>query len=135
MFTCVVWVDNTSHSYALVTDYLSHDKYAVYTFLHIILAKIKRNHPAVANVQFFSDGAAAQFKQKFLFVNLTFLKQEYKFDTMMWNFFATRHGKGAVDGVGGTVKPIVWSRVLAGKAVVTDAQAFCRCAETASSST
>jgi len=41
VFTCVVWVDNTSHSYALITDYLSHDKYAVYTFLHVILAKIK----------------------------------------------------------------------------------------------
>jgi len=49
-------------------------------------------------VQFFSDGAASQFKQKFLFIDLTSLKEEYKFDTVMWNFFATRHGKGAVDG-------------------------------------
>lgn len=28
-----------------------------------------------------------------------------------WNFFATSHGKGAVNGVGGTLKRTVWQMV------------------------
>jgi len=30
---------------------------------------------------------------------------------IIWNFFATSHGKGAVDGIGGTVKRTVWRNV------------------------
>ena len=52
---------------------------------------------------------------------------------LIWNFFATSHGKGAVDGVGGTVKRLVWSRVLAGKAVVTNAKSFYECAKATAS--
>ncbi len=33
---------------------------------------------------------------------------------MKWNFFATSHGKGAVDGIGGTVKRSVWRQVRSG---------------------
>ena len=38
-----------------------------------------------------------------------------------------------MDGVGGSVKRLVWSRVLAGKAVMTDAKSFYTCAKAASS--
>ena len=31
-----------------------------------------------------------------------------------WHFFATSHGKGVVDGIGGVVKRLVWSAILAG---------------------
>ena len=44
--------------------------------------------------------------------------------TMDWSFFETAHGKGAVDGVGGTVKLTVWLAVLRNKVVVRDAEKF-----------
>jgi len=31
-----------------------------------------------------------------------------------WNFFATSHGKGPVDGLGGSVKRSVWRHVKSG---------------------
>lgn len=34
---------------------------------------------------------------------------------LKWNFFATSHGKGVVDGLGGTVKRSVWRYVRSGK--------------------
>lgn len=34
---------------------------------------------------------------------------------LSWNFVATSHGKGVVDGIGGVVKRLVWSAVLAGE--------------------
>ena len=72
------------------------------------------------SVSFFSDGAASQFKQRFLFHNITYFEADYGLK-VTWNFFATSHGKGAVDGIGGNVKRLVWNAVRAG-AFVTNAQ-------------
>jgi len=80
---------------------------------------------------FFSDGAASQFKQKYLFVNLHLMQVQHKLERFAWHFFATSHGKGAVDGVGGTVKRLVWRRVLAEKVIVSDAASFFNCAVSA----
>ena len=106
VFTGVVWYlhsDNTikSQLYAFVSDYKQHDKYCVHVCLHHILedmrAKTKYNR-----VHLLSDGAASQFKQKYNLCNLTYLKQQGIEPS--WHFFATSHGKGAVDRVGGEVK-------------------------------
>ena len=51
----------------------------------------------------FSDGPSSKFKQKYLFSNLYLWEEEHDLK-INWNFFATSHGKGIVDGVGGTVK-------------------------------
>ena len=40
---------------------------------------------------------------------------------IIWNFFATLHGKEAVDGLGGTVKHSVWRIVKAGGNAPLDA--------------
>lgn len=43
-------------------------------------------------------------------------------------FFATSYGKGAVDGVGGTIKRVVYRRVMARKVVVNHASSFAKAA-------
>lgn len=52
---------------------------------------------------YFSDGSAAQYKNKKNFSNLCFHKKDFEVDAE-WHFFSTAHGKGPCDGVGGTVK-------------------------------
>ena len=54
-------------------------------------------------INIFSDSAASQFKQRYLFSNLYEWQSEFSIQ-LIWNFFATSHGKGAVDGIGGSVK-------------------------------
>ena len=39
-----------------------------------------------------------------------------------WNAFVTSHGKGAVDGVGGSLKRFVWNRVKSREVVVLNAK-------------
>lgn len=47
-----------------------------------------------------------------------------------WHYFATSHGKGEVDGVGGTVKMTVWSAVSTRKVeIVTRAKSFADAAQ------
>lgn len=60
---------------------------------------------------------------KYLFANLHNLQQTFDV-SLEWNYFATSHGKGAVDGVGGCVKRSVWSRVKAGKLEARNAVEF-----------
>ena len=52
---------------------------------------------------FFSDGGGAQYKNKSKLINMIYLQKETGIK-VHWNFFATAHGKGACDGIGGTVK-------------------------------
>ena len=41
-----------------------------------------------------------------------------------WNFFATSHGKGVVDGIMGTLKITVWRHVKAERAHATNASEY-----------
>lgn len=54
---------------------------------------------------------------------------------VQWNYFATSHGKGAVDGIGGSIKRLVWNAVASRRAPpVTDAKSFHEVATTLNSS-
>ncbi|CAF1563004.1 unnamed protein product, partial [Adineta steineri] len=96
-------LDSDVVSYALVSDDVSHDKYSIHVCLTRIITELKKTFSSLETVNIFSDGAAAQFKQRFSFANLTFLSNDHNVN-LIWNFFSTGHGRGAVDGVGGTVK-------------------------------
>src|SRR5258705_10626136 len=48
-------------------------------------------------------GCAGQYKNRFNFINICHHSFDFNLDCE-WNFFATSHGKGPCDGVGGTVK-------------------------------
>jgi hypothetical protein len=67
----------------------------------------------VENITFISNGTASQFKQHFLFANLTFLKERYKV-TVSWHPLAASHDKG-VDGIGGIIRQAVWTSHKAGQ--------------------
>ena len=46
----------------------------------------------------FSDGAAAQYKNQKIFLNLCHQKADFAVDAE-WHFFATSHGKGPCDNL------------------------------------
>jgi hypothetical protein len=50
----------------------------------------------------FSDGAASQYKNWKNFINVCYHKNGFGTDAE-WHFFATSFGKGARDGIGGTI--------------------------------
>ena len=63
---------------------------------------------------FISDGPASQFKQRYLIHSLTRMLYEYEL-ILPWHYFATSHGKGVVDGIGGNIKHLVWQQILTKK--------------------
>ncbi|ELU17965.1 hypothetical protein CAPTEDRAFT_215629, partial [Capitella teleta] len=123
LFTAHAWGADTNEGLVIVSDCLQHTKITVFTCMEEIFTHLKSKHSSVKKICVFSDGAASQFKQRFLFSNLHLWEQQHSIK-LEWNFFATSHGKGAVDGIGGTVKRSVWRYVKAGQASVQNAKEY-----------
>lgn len=78
----------------------------------------------------FSDDSAAQFKNRCNLLNLTVFKEDMRVSGTR-SYFATSHGKGAVDGVGVTAKRAVALDRLSRRCIMQNAEDFAKCAETA----
>lgn len=92
-------------NYVVISEKVTHDSSAVHLFNSKLIKFLKSKFPdnTIQKIVYFSDGAVSQYKNKFNFINLA--KHYTDFGVFAeWNFFATSHGKGACDGVGGTVK-------------------------------
>ena len=63
-------------------------------------SNILTNNFIIVNI---SDGCPNQYKCRQNLVNLLHHEKDYGI-MASWNFFATSHGKGAYDGIGGTIK-------------------------------
>lgn len=127
IFTCVAWLCGKVRSFAVVSDKLTHNKFDVYCFLTTIIKKIKKQEE-VTKISIFSDGCASQFKNKYILSSIPNLVDELMVNELEWNFFATSHGKGAVDGVGAVVKRKVWEVVRTTNIVLHTASDFYKCA-------
>lgn len=127
LFTAIInQSSGVSTSYVAISDALNHDKYSVFCFNQAIIeSHLSSGNNEFTTLHVFSDGAASQFKNRFTLSSiLTPSKIHKSLSNMDWSFFATAHGKGPVDGVGGTVKRAVWRRILQNRAVVTNAADF-----------
>ena len=49
--------------------------------------------------------------------------------TVNWNFFATSHGKGAVDGIGGVIKHLMRNKIKSRNIIIQDAKEFATAAQ------
>lgn len=95
-----------SQSFCILSDCLQHSSTAVNTFLKKISEFIRGTMTNIKKVIYFSDGAVTHFKNRKNLINLCYHFEDFQLDAE-WNFFATAHGKGSVDGIGATVKRTV----------------------------
>ena len=97
--------DELKHiSYVVISDSLRHDTVAVHLFQKSLISFLKEKFGTLPHkIYYFSDGAASQYKNRKNFINLCFHEADFGISAE-WHFSATSHGKGACDGVGGTVK-------------------------------
>lgn len=128
LFTIAVWTINeanniTCESHIIISDDFEHEKTSVLVFMSTVLETlVKQKHPEVTKAHIFSDGQSSQFKNKYI---VSILSKLAKIVQVQWNYFATSHGKGVVDGIGGTIKRLVWNASQSRRASpVTDAKSF-----------
>ena len=71
IFTSYTWYSGDEKGSVIVSDTLLHTKNTVFVFMNYILENVLEHSSGITSVQIFSDGAASQFKQKYLFCSLT----------------------------------------------------------------
>ena len=123
LFTVCAWEKNGCHSIVITLDYLSQNNYAVLAFMSMLVDHLKHIKEFNRYIVF-SDGAPTQFKQKFTMCGMTLLQQ-----SLSWNSFATSHGKGAVNGIGGRIKCDIYNTTLGKGLVIKNLDDFVDVAE------
>lgn len=100
-------------SFIIISEELRHDSVAVNLFIDkmINFLQIDQNKN-MKKIYFMSDGAASQYKNRKNFSSLCKFKSKYGIDAE-WHFFATSHGKGPCDAIGGTIKRMATRASLA----------------------
>ena len=73
-------------------------------------------------VTFWSDGIGAQFQSRFIFQQLAGTKFLNK--SLCWFYNDGHHGKGPMDGVGGTIKNIIFRKFKSGQTVFHTSKEF-----------
>ena len=92
------------YSLCVISNHMKHETNTVYAFQKEVLIKfIKQNLSRVTKVIYFTDGSGAQYKNFKNFQNMCLHEEDFGL-CCEWNFFATSHGKGPCDGIGGVVK-------------------------------
>lgn len=106
----------------------SHEKKSIAVFVDFVVnSLIRMSYPQIKVLDIFSDGPSSQFKNRYM-ANFYRILQR-KGMKIKWHFFATSHGKGIVDGLGGTVKRVVWTAVSTRKVPqVLNAEEFAKVA-------
>ena len=79
-------------SFCFLSDDLNHDISMMYEIQWIFTSYLKSSFPNLNKIRYFSDGCAAQYKNKYNFYNLCQHEQDFTLKAQ-WSFFATAHGK------------------------------------------
>lgn len=118
-------------SHVMISDFMKHGKSAVYAFQKQFVASLKEILPGLKKIHYLSDGAAQQYKNMFNMLKQTYHLKDFGVKSE-WHFFATSHGKGPSDGVGGTIKRCAAKASLQG-AIIRTAEELYNWAKTAMS--
>jgi hypothetical protein len=106
---CIYYKENDfvkCHSFCVLSDDETHDVEFVLAVMRIAVNWLNNNAPEVLHVNYLTDGARSQYKNKYVMWIL--LHHDYIFDKhASWNFHATSHGKSSCDGAGATLKRLV----------------------------
>ena len=104
----------------VVSDDRGHNKESIVPFIDRLLDGLPQS---IHHIDLWSDGPSGQFKNRFIAALIPWF-QKRKNMHIKWNYFATSHGKGPVDGIGGCIKRYVTSKIMTRKAIVQDVDAF-----------
>lgn len=90
-------------NFIVLSDCLKHNTILVHVFQRHLVEYLKETFSTVTKIYYFSDGSAAQYKNKKNFLNVSMHHEDFGIPAE-WHFFATAHGKSICDGLGGTLK-------------------------------
>lgn len=107
-------------SICTMSENLRHDPAAICSHLEPVIVEILKLVPQLRVVNFLSDGPCTQYKNKTMFYLMaSYLSEKLGVEILRWHYSESGHGKGAPDGVGGTLKRTADKLVGQGKDMST----------------
>lgn len=106
-----------SMSFCTMSECMRHDASAICAHLEQILTYVQTLLPPIRNIHFLSDGPSTQYRNKKMFFFIMHFLSKFSQNTITWNYSESGHGKGAPDGVGGSLKRMADQIVAEGKDV------------------
>ena len=108
LFTAAEIFHGQTKAYLICSDSKNKDKETILVFVehlydHHLLKD--ENMQGIEEI-IWTDGPSSEFKNKYIVHLLRRLSEKYS-KSFTWKYFATSHGKGVVDGIGGNCKAIV----------------------------
>lgn len=108
----------TTVSAVIISDELQHNTNTYFALQKTILTWQKAEYPHIEKIEYFTDGAASQYKNFKKVANLKHHKEDFGKEATH-HFFASCHGKGSCDAIGGVLKCKVRRDAKAGHIVQT----------------
>ena len=99
---------------------MEYSKASVIPFLDEILMGMP---PEADSIRIWTDEPFIQFRNKFIMASMKMLSHRHNLK-FCWNFSATSHGKGPVDGVGGFLKRMASEKVMSRLPIINNAVEF-----------
>jgi len=106
---------------SIISESNDHSRIAAFSCVTTIVNEMKRLIGSIERVIMWSDGCASQFRSKFVFALLTHFEKGINLE---WHYNEAHHGKGPMDGVGGTIKRVIYGLVKSRKIVINSAEEF-----------
>ena len=136
LLTAAVFVNGKCSTFIICSDTKDKGKDSVCCFLLTLYQKLFQGESNCisqneATEIIYSDGPSAEFKNKYMVKLLHLLSEKYN-KKFIWKYFATSHGKGVVDGLGGSAKSLVRTKTKSkgdGAVVVQSSVEFAKLAE------
>ena len=97
-----------------------HSRIAALTCIDLVVKEVEK-HIKLTKAIIWSDGCTAQFRSRFVFKLLSTYRPDLLID---WHYNEVHHGKGPMDGIGGTIKSVMFRHVKSGRIIVNSAQEF-----------
>ena len=128
LFTGAVFFEGTCKTYLICSDTRDKGKSTVYAFMMYLYQNMPQQPGNIQEV-IFTDGPSSEFKNRFCMKLLRDITLKLKKD-VTWKYFATSHGKGVVDGIGGKAKSLVRQKVMSKSeiTIVKDSVSFAKVA-------
>lgn len=108
-------------SFCSLSESLRHDPFAIWAHLDPVICDVLNKLPAIDTIHFWSDSPATQYRNKTMFRSIAeYVPRTYPcINAISWNYSEAGHGKGAPDGIGGTLKRTSDRLVAMGKDIPT----------------
>lgn len=113
LFTGAVFCAGTCKTFLICSDTKDKGKNTVYVFLMHLFDIMSQFTSAAGDTKdvIFTDGPSSEFKNRYCMKLLRSISKKQQRE-VSWKYFATSHGKGVVDGIGGKAKSLVRQKVM-----------------------